>query len=74
MIMRSMPCLLQDDNAGLAAVREAHAREDAALAALLERAGAGDRGGEAAGAVTCCLTMEVGAWRAQAVACSMRLG
>ena len=42
-------------------MREAHDREDAVLADLLERAAAGNRGGEAAGAVTCCLTMEVGA-------------
>ncbi|KAK9831989.1 hypothetical protein WJX81_006731 [Elliptochloris bilobata] len=47
------------DEAAQAVLREAHAREDAALAAVLDRAAAGDRAGEAAGAVTCCLTMEV---------------
>ena len=59
-----MSSLLQNDEAGLAAVREAHDCEDAVLADLLKRAGASDRGGEAAGAVTCCLTMEVRACRA----------
>ena len=48
----------QGDEAGLAAVKEAHARDNAALDALLERASAGFRAGETADAVTCRLTME----------------
>ncbi len=45
------------------ALARAHAAEGESLAALLQRAAAGDRGGEAANALTCPLTMEVrGAW------------
>lgn len=39
-------------------MKEAHARDNAALDALLERASVGFRAGETADAVTCRLTME----------------